>query len=179
VYVSRPANIGKSSVIGVSVSSSFNATKTWTNNISAELQNRQYEGLLYNYNLDTSAVYFGTNFTSQFTLGNGWTAELGGFFRTGILVGQIISGRTGQLNAGVGKKVLNNKGTIKLNARDIFYTRLNHGIITSIKDAYATYHNWGDSRNATISFSYSFGKAKASQRNRASATETEQNRVRN
>lgn len=177
VYVSRPANIGKSSVIGLSISGSVKPAKWWTANLNADGQNRYYKGILYEYLLDTSSLYLGVNMTNQFVLGKNWTAEISGSYRTGVLVGQIISLQTGGLNAAIAKKIFKNKGSVKLNVRDIFYTRLNHGIITSIKNAYATYHNWGDTRNATISFTYNFGKNTSTPRNRNSGAETEQNRV--
>jgi hypothetical protein len=93
--------------------------------------------------------------------------------------GKIISSQTGRVNAGVAKRILNKKGSLKLNFRDIFRTGLNHGIITSIKGAYATYHNWGDTRNVVLSFSYNFGKTTGSPRARNSGAESEQNRVKN
>ncbi|MEJ7671742.1 MAG: outer membrane beta-barrel protein [Chitinophagaceae bacterium] len=96
-----------------------------------------------------------------------------------MLYGQIISGATGRVNAGFSKRILNNKGSAKLNFRDIFRTGLNHGVITSIKGAYATYHNRGDTRVFTISFSYNFGKTTNSPRARNSGAEAEQNRVKN
>ena len=179
IYISRPANIGKSSVLGLSITGSFKTAKWWTTTLFAETQNRTYNGIVYDYSLDTSSVYFGTNMTNQFTLGKGWSAELGGNYRTGILYGQIISGGTGRVNAGFSKRVLDNKGSVKLNFRDIFRTGLNHGIITSIKGAYPTYHNWGDTQNFVFSFSYNFGKTNSSPRARNSGAESEQNRIKN
>jgi hypothetical protein len=179
IYASRPANIGKSSVLGISVTSSLKPAAWWVNTLFAEVQNRSYKGLLYDYILDTNAVYFGANMTNQFTLGKGWTAELSGNYRTAILFGQIISGQTGRVNAGIAKRIINNQGSLKLNFRDIFRTGLNHGIITSIKNAYATYHNWGDTRNVSLAFNYNFGKTTSSPRTRNSGAETEQSRVKN
>ena len=178
VYVSRPANIGKSSVLGLNINATLHPFSWWTNNITLDVQKRHYEGLLYNYYMDTSRYYFGTNLTSQFNLGKGWTAELGGFYRTDVLVGQIISGETGQFNIGAGKKLFQNKGSLKLNFRDVFYTRINKGVISSIRNAYATYRNWFDTQMIGLTFSYSFGKNGSGPRNRSSATEAEQNRVR-
>ena len=179
IYISRPANIGKSSVLGLGLDVSLKPAKWWTLLAYGEVQRRYYNDILYGYQLDTSLVYFGSNITNQFNFQKGWSAELSGFYRTDILVGQIISGATGQFNIGVGKKILNNKGSLRLIVRDVFYTRVNHGVITSIKDAYGTYRNWFDSRNATLTFSYNFGKTMGRQRNHNSAVEAEQNRVRN
>jgi hypothetical protein len=178
IYVSRPGNIGKSAVLGLGVDVTVKPLKWWSLLGYAEVQDRTYQDFIYGYRLDTSAIYFGSNATNQFTFGKGWSGELSGFYRTGILVGQITSSATGLVGMGVGKKILKDKGSLRLIVRDVFYTRLNHGIIGSIKDAYGTYRNWGDSRNATLTFSYNFGSNGGQQRSRQSATEAEQNRVR-
>ncbi|HVG41228.1 MAG TPA: TonB dependent receptor [Chitinophagaceae bacterium] len=179
IYISRPANIGTSSVLGISVTSSLKPTTWWTSTLFAEGQNRTYKGLVYDYALDTNVLFFSTNMTHQFTLSKGWSAELSGNYRTGLLVGQIISSQTGRLNIALAKKILRDKGTLKLNVRDVLHTGLNHGIITSIKGAYATYHNWGDTRNILLNFSYNFGKSTKAPRVRYSGAESEQNRVKN
>jgi hypothetical protein len=62
------------------------------------------------------------------------------------------------LNAAVQKKILNNKGSIKLSMRDIFHTFRPSGTITNIQDATATFHNYLDTQVATLAFTYSFGK---------------------
>ncbi|MEJ7671743.1 MAG: hypothetical protein WKF59_03325 [Chitinophagaceae bacterium] len=43
-------------------------SKWWTTTLFAEVQDRSYNGIVYDYSLDTSSVYFGTNMTNQFTL---------------------------------------------------------------------------------------------------------------
>ena len=68
----------------------------------------------------------------------------------------IIPG--GVLNAGIQKKVLKNKGTVRLNARDVFHTNTAAGKITNIQNAMATFHNFLDTRVIAIGFTYNFGK---------------------
>ncbi|NYK37243.1 outer membrane beta-barrel protein, partial [Salmonella enterica] len=69
IYISRPANIGKSSVLGLGVDVSVKPTKWWSLLGYAEVQNRKYQDFIYGYALDTSALYFGLNITNQFTMG--------------------------------------------------------------------------------------------------------------
>jgi len=57
------------------------------------------------------------------------------------------------------KKILNNRGSIKLNVRDILHSFAPSGTITNIQDATATFHNFVDTRVATLAFTYSFGKS--------------------
>lgn len=63
------------------------------------------------------------------------------------------------LNAAIQKKVLKNKGSIKLSMRDILHTFNPSGTITNIADATATFHNSLDRQVATLAFTYSFGKS--------------------
>ncbi len=62
------------------------------------------------------------------------------------------------LNAAIQKKILNNKGSIKLSMRDILHTFSPSGTLTNIADANATFHNTVDTQVATLAFTYSFGK---------------------
>jgi hypothetical protein len=117
------------------------------------------------------------NLNNQFTLKNGWSAELSGFYRTPGIEGQILISKLGQVNVGVQKQVLKSKGTLKLNIRDIFYTMPVTGEINFQRTA-ATFAQQGDSRVATISFVYRFGKPiKGVQNRKTGGAGTEQNRV--
>jgi hypothetical protein len=64
----------------------------------------------------------------------------------------------GQLSAGVGKQILQSKGTLKLSARDIFHTIGNSGL-TTLYSANEYFRLNRDTRVVTLSFAYRFGKA--------------------
>ncbi len=178
-YYSKPANVGTADISVLSINGNQPITRYWTLNVYTDFQRRQYTGQLYSGKLDTTAFSATVNITNQFQLAGGWGIEVSGNWRSNILVGQIVSGRFWALNAGVQKKVLNNKGTIRLNLRDIFYTRLNWGYINNLKDAKGYYHNQYETRIASISFSYQFGKTFQSRKTRAAGgAQEEQNRVR-
>ncbi|ULQ56953.1 TonB-dependent receptor [Flavihumibacter rivuli] len=178
-YLSRPDNLGSSEFIGFSINSNTKPAKWWTLNIFADVQQRHFEGQLYNTYMDTSAVYFGTNFTNQFQLGKDWSAELGGTYRTSVLVGQVSLDEFWVINTGIQKKILDKKGTIKLAVRDIFYSAIRYGQINFLRQADAGFRNRSDSRVFTLSFTYRFGKSSQQSRgNRSRSSEEEENRVR-
>jgi len=178
-YLSQPANLGTNSILGLSVNAGLKPTKWWTSNIYAEVQNRHYEGRLYGGYLDTSAVYFGTNISNQFRINKSWNAELGGTYRTGVVVGQVSLASLWQMNAGIQKKIWNNKGTVKLAVRDIFYSGIRNGIIHNLYQAHATFRNKGDLRIYSLSFTLNFGKMEQGTRNRSrGSAQNEQGRVR-
>ena len=177
-YLSQTANVGSSSILGLSVNAGLRPTKWWTLNLFADVQNRHYEGELFRSRLDTSAVYVGTNIGNQLKLGKNWSAEIGGFYRTGIVVGQVSVASLWQMQAGLQRKVLDGKGTLRAAVRDIFYSGTRNGIIHNLYRAEATFRNRGDLRIYTVSFAYNFGKAPSERARTRGSAQNEQSRVR-
>ena len=159
IFISTQGNIGQQKVLDFSVNTNFQPAKWWSVNLYAEVYNNTYQGAFYTGYLNQSENTFSANGNNQFTLSNGWSAELSGFYRTGGTYGQFVSIPTGMLNAAIQKKILNNKGSIKLNMRDVFHTFSPSGTITNIVGATATYHNFVDTQVETLAFTYSFGKS--------------------
>jgi hypothetical protein len=158
VFVSTTGNIGQQKTWDFSVNTNLQPAKWWTVNLYAEVYNNTYEGEFYTGYLHQSKYTFSTNGNNQFTLSKTWSAELSGFYNTSGTYGQFVSIPTGMLNAAVQKKILNNKGSIKFNVRDVFKSFSPSGTITNIVGATATYHNFVDTQVATLTFTYSFGK---------------------
>lgn len=157
-FISTTGNIGQQKTLDFSVSSNLQPAKWWSVNLYAEVYNNAYQGAFYSGYLNQSKTTFSANGNNQFTLSKTWSAELSGFYNTSGAYGQFVSIPTGMLNAAIQKKVLNNKGSIKLNMRDIFKSFSPSGTITNIAGATATYHNFVDTQVATLTFTYSFGK---------------------
>jgi hypothetical protein len=178
VFISTTGNIGQQKTLDFSVSTNFQPAKWWTVNLYAEVYNNTYEGVFYSGYLHQSKSTFSTNGNNQFTLSKTWSAELSGFFNTSGTYGQFVSIPTGMLNAALQKKILANKGSIKLNVRDIFHSFSPSGTITNIVDATAKYHNFLDTQVATLTFTYSFGKStNTPQKRNTGGAESEQGRA--
>jgi hypothetical protein len=158
VFISTQGNIGELKTLDFSVSTNFSPTKWWTVNLYAEVYNNNYQGAFYTGYLNQSKVTVAGNGNNQFTISPTWSAELSGFFDTGGAYGQFITLPKGMLNAAIQKKILNNKGTIKLTVQDMLHSFSPSGTITNIVDATATFHNTVDTQVATLAFTYSFGK---------------------
>jgi hypothetical protein len=62
------------------------------------------------------------------------------------------------VSAGISKQVLNNKGSVKLSMRDIFYTQ-NPKEIQNFQDIQSTLRISRDTRVVTLAFVYRFGSA--------------------
>jgi hypothetical protein len=114
---------------------------------------------------------------NQFAFKNGWSAEVSGWYRGKGIWGQIISYPMGALTTGVSKKVMKDKGTVKLTVRDLFYTQPPRGDI-NFKSTEAKFQSKWDSRVANLTFTYRFGKPlKGIVPQRRERTPEEQNRV--
>ncbi|MEO5890873.1 MAG: TonB dependent receptor, partial [Ferruginibacter sp.] len=125
----KQGNFGSATSASISVSAQITVTKWWSANIYTEGNYNNYKGLLSGDNVNIKAGNFLVNVNNQFKFKKGWSAELSGFYRTSGIEGQILIKPMGQLNAGVQKQVLNNKGTLKLNVRDMLYTMIANGEI--------------------------------------------------
>jgi len=133
--------------------------------------------LLNNKPIEVSGTTFQFNGSNQFDLGKGWSAELSGWFQTKAIEGQIIINPQGQLNAGIQKKILKDKGTIKLSGRDILFTQPFDGKFV-LDNIDVVVKQSRMSRVVSLGFTYRFGKTNfQSQRKNSSGAEEEQNRV--
>lgn len=174
----RQGNYGHMNDASISVSVQKGIAKWWNTMVYTEAKYNQFAGRLSTgEDIDTHATTFLANVNNQFKFNKGWSAELSGWYRTKGVEGQIAIKALGQLNAGVQKQVIKNKGTLKLSVNDILNSRNPKGDI-NFQNTEARFRQYGDNRVATISFSYRFGKPiKGVQKRKTGGAGDEQNRV--
>ena len=108
-----------------------------------------------------------------------WSAEASGFYRTAGLEGVLLTRPVGIFNLGLAKQVMNNKGSIRLNVRDVFYT-MKFKAETRYANVDAQFQEWRDSRVVNLTFTYRFSKGKlngSAPKRRTSSASDEQERV--
>ena len=174
----KKANIAKSEQFGLSISANKSVTKWWSANIYTNLFNNRFTGTVNNELISIGQTSFMVQVQQQFKFGKGWSAELSGFYRSKGLEGVIYINPIMQVNAGFSKQVLKNKGSIRLNIRDIFAGGVFKGY-SKYGTVDANFRNVNDSRAAGITFTYRFskGKLKASSGKRNNGASDEQERV--
>jgi hypothetical protein len=117
------------------------------------------------------------NINNQFKFPKGWSAEVSGWYRSKGIEGQIMLEAMSQVSTGVSKQVLKNKGSLRFNIRDIFYTQQANGRM-NFQQTEASFRNLRDSRVANITFTYRFGKPmKAANQRKTGGAADEENRV--
>jgi hypothetical protein len=114
----------------------------------------------------------------QFKWGKGWGAELSGFYRSKGLEGVIFIQPIGQVSAGFSKQIMKNKGSVRLNFRDIFAGSVFKGY-SKYGSVDAQFKDINDSRAVSMSFTYRFnkGKLKAGSSRKTDSASDEQSRV--
>ncbi|TAG30108.1 MAG: TonB-dependent receptor [Sphingobacteriia bacterium] len=173
----RNENIATQRQYGLSINAFNQYTKWWSGNIYMNVFNNKFDGMISNNPVTLSATTAVINITQQFKFKKGWAAELSGFYRTQGLEGIFNINPFGIINMGFSKQVLKNKGSIRVNVRDILWSQRIKGA-SKYGNVDVNFQQLNDNRIASISFTYRFSKGKtaASQRKRGGA-EDEQSRV--
>jgi hypothetical protein len=168
----KQANIATLDQFGIAIAGQAPIAKWWNINVYTNFYTNRFRGLVNNAYVDLSSPTFLLNASNTFKLGKGWNAELSGFYRSEGLEGVMYIRPLGNINVGISKSVLNNKGSIRLNVRDIFWMQQPSGY-AKYGDIDLTFKNRNDNRVANISFTYRFSKGKIgnTQRNRSSVDE--------
>jgi hypothetical protein len=174
----KKANIASSEQIGLAITANKSITKWWSANIYTNVYNNHFKGIVSNEPISLGITSFMVQLQQQFKFNKGWAAEVSGFYRSKGLEGVIYIKPIAQLNAGISKQVLKNKGSLRLNIRDIFAGSVFKGY-SKYGTVDANFKNVNDSRAVSLTFTYRFnkGKLKASSSKRNSGASDEQNRV--
>lgn len=172
----QTTNIGTKTNFGIASNIQLSAKKILTSNIYLAYTHDNYKGNVAGDPLDLSADMYLISVNNQFKFEKGWTAELSGWYRTKGIEGQIIVNPLSQVNLGVQKQVLKNKGTLKLGIRDLFLTNFPKGVFR-FSNTEANFSNQRDSRILSLSFTYRFGKNFNTNSRKTSGAEDEKSRV--
>lgn len=179
IFIDGTGNIGTATYIGASVNISSQPTKWWFFNTYMQVFRTHYKGQLYASYLNQGSIFGEGNMTNQFTLPAGWSLELSGNYVMLRATGQQINYPVGQLNIGIQKKVLHNKGSVRFNGRDILHTYTSDGIINFIPNATSSFRNRFNSQVFTLGFSYNFGKVINTKKRNIGSADSEKGRVKN
>lgn len=172
-------NVARFRNIGIAITAPVPVTKWWNSNVFINVYNNRYEGVYENKPLDMSFTSFMINMTQTFTIKQGFTAEVTGFYRARGVQQLNVDEPMYLLSFGAQKTVLKGKGTVRLNLRDPFWMQRYKGK-TQYDIVDSRVSNKWDNRQVTATFTYRFGKngqQNPPPRRRNSASQDEQNRV--
>ncbi len=163
-------NYGITEIANIPFSKGYNAT------LFANLYQNKYIGSINGYPFNAKQLTLSLNVNNQFSLANGWSAEISGNYTSRNRdEGQSIVLPAGQVLTGIAKQILNKRASIKLSVRDIFYTQ-NPKEIQNFQNVESTLKISRDTRVFNIAFIYRFGTS-IKPKPAVSSTTDEQQRV--
>jgi outer membrane receptor protein involved in Fe transport len=166
-------NIGKMQHYGLSVSAQVSPLSWWSLTTEADLTHKKIEGFLWNH-YKASITQFSMSLNNQVHFTKGWAAELTGFYISKSQNDlQEVLQPTGQVSLGMSKQVLKNKGSVKLTARDIFYTQAMEGL-THFQYVNEYFKLQRDTRVITLSFTWRFANGVKTQARRATGASADE-----
>ena len=171
IVIYTEGNLRRLQTWGASVSVQLSPLQGWSLSAQGQVLHKKMEGFIER-EYKASVTQGSLTLNNQLRFSKGWAAEVSGFYtsRSQNDIQEIVD-PAGQLTVGVSKTVWQNKGTIKLSGRDLFYTQWMKGF-TMFRLSNEYFKLTRDTRLLTLSFSYRFGKVfKASRRTQGAAGE--------
>lgn len=178
-------NIARFTNTGIAVTTPVKPAKWWNMNLFINVYRNHYQGTYIStentqskvVDLDLAYTSFSFNMNNSFTIGKGWTGELGGFYNYKNVQQLSLTYPMGQLNLGLAKNnLLKGKASLRLSARDPFGW-MRFKALTQYGNVDISVLNRFDSRQYGVNFTYRFGKQQGQSKRKSSGTEEEQQRV--
>jgi hypothetical protein len=180
IFISRTGNIGRLRYGGASVNLNLKLGSWYTLSLYSEAVRNSFSGFPGNSGRNTGSFYIYVQPTNQFSFKKGWSAELAGVYLSPSESAQFKKESLYIVNAGLQKKFLADKASLKLSIRDLFNDFRPRGEILNIPLTRSTYHNAFDNQIVSVAFSYNFSKgASAAKKRNTGGAGNEQERIKN
>lgn len=179
LFITRPQNIGKGYMLLLNTGLSLSPASWWNLNADVLLSHMGLKGKAYSEDLTPDAYVARINVLNQWRFSNEWSAELGGYYASIDLNGQAFTSGMYRVNAGVQKKVLKDRGSIRFSVDDLFHSWVYHNRSVSVKQAQYFQVSRSDTQRAGIAFTVRFGRDDNAKKSRqtGNAADEEKGRV--
>jgi len=178
ITVQIPVNLSSSDYAGLNATTPIRISKWWNMVNSFNVYYNKFNGNLANVPLNDGQLAANIRTTNNYSFKNGWSAEMTANLNTGGRSGYMILEPQWGLGLGVQKTILKSKGTLRLNATDIFWTNLPKAKVVYEGRYVENWHAFRETRVVNLSFSYRFGNNKVqAARRRTTASEEERQRA--
>ncbi|HXP49527.1 MAG TPA: outer membrane beta-barrel family protein, partial [Bacteroidia bacterium] len=155
-------NLGSSDYYGVNGTVACPINSWFTTTTFADAYLNHFNANVSSSPLNATKFLWDINTDNIFTLSKKMTLDINGYYSSGYDLGYLLIKPQGSLSLGIQMKVLNNRGTIKLNASDILWTEITNGV-TSFTGYNESIYVKRDTRSIGFSFTYHFGGNSSSQ----------------
>lgn len=173
ITIQRVCNIAGFNYYNINLVFSKKLTGWWTTNSSLLSYYSQYTGNINNYAFSQGYPSFTFNTSNNFSLGNGFSAELSFLYNYKTLYGVTYINPNYNLTAGIQKSILKKQGTISINCSDILWRAWPSGT-TYFGGVDEHWKSRRETRVANFTFTYRFGKGQARMRRSSGADDLKQ-----
>ncbi|KAA9356430.1 outer membrane beta-barrel family protein [Larkinella humicola] len=179
IFITSPNNVASGRILAMATNLNQSLTKWWTLNANLTIAHMALNGVAYSEKLNPEIYQARMNLVNQLKFDKGWNGEVTGFYVTKDLNGQRITNPRYRINLAVQKKVLKDKGSVRLLAEDLFHSWNLKDRTVSLKQADAFHTQITDTRRIGVAFSYRFGKETFARKRRHNdnAADAEKGRV--
>jgi hypothetical protein len=176
IIIYTRGNVGTFHNIGFTASFQLPVTKWWTLTSVAIYNHKIIKGVVW-APIQVAIDQVNISLNNQFRFKNGWAAEINGYYlsKSQIDLQEYLTPQ-GEAGAGISKQILKNKGTLRLNIRDIFYTQ-NYSGYSTFQNSDEPFKVKWDSRVVRVTFNWRFGKAMKAIKRSGGGSDEETNRV--
>lgn len=157
VNILTHTNFGKINNYGVRFSAPAVIKSWWTADFHADISYQRYIAYPQNGNLNKGTQDVILNVLNTFKVSPKVTATLSGDYESPTFYGIAQNKAHYRVNAGIGTQLFNKRGTLRLNAEDIFNT-LRDDTYTNYQNINLTVKDKKESQWVRLTFTYRFGK---------------------
>ncbi|MEO5893761.1 MAG: TonB-dependent receptor [Ferruginibacter sp.] len=178
IFITRPENLSSGYLFVLASNLSLNPAKWWSINANLAVGHLELSGRVYSEKLSQSINSYRLNAINQFNFSKTWSAELSAFYSGKDIQGQAIVDPRYRVLAAAQKKVLKDKGSIRIIAEDIFHSWIQKDRSTGIKQALSYHTGEWDTQRFGIAFSWRFGNDTFARKRRQTENAAEQEKGR-
>jgi len=157
VNILTHTNFGKINNFGIRFSAPAVIRAWWTADFHADVSYQRYIAYPENGNLNKGTQDVILNVLNTFRISPRVTATLSGDYESPTFYGITQNKTHFRINAGIGTQLFNKRGTLRLNAEDIFNTERDN-TYTNYQNINLMVRDKKETQVARLSFTYRFGK---------------------
>lgn len=158
IFITRPENIATGYMLLLNTGISVTPAKWWSLNSDILLSKLGLDGNVNGTRINPATYVARINVLNQFSVGKKWSAELGGYYASRDLNGQAYTSGMYRVNAGVQKKILRDKGSLRFSVDDAFHSWIYHNNSFNLVQADYFQTSESDTQRFGIAFTYRFGR---------------------
>lgn len=152
-------NLGRLQIFGASAALQKSVGNVWSFVLQTQAAHKRLQGVVLGKSSSARFTQYTINLSNQLRFGKNWTGDVNGFYNSSSQADvQEVLDPNGQFSLGIAKNVAQNRGTLKLSVRDIFYTGWFKGL-SQFSQANEYFKQTRDTRYLSLTFTWRFGNA--------------------